>query len=58
VRLGYRRVRLAALRDSPSARDPSEAEPDVWQVHDPQARLAIAQDERRLPLIGNTIGPK
>ena len=38
------------------ARDPGEAEPDMRQMHDPQPRLAIAQDElclarRRLRVI-------
>jgi hypothetical protein len=37
--------RAQALGDPPVARDPGEAEPDMRQMHDPQPRLAIAQDE-------------
>ena len=37
--------RPQTLRDPPVTRDPGEAEPDMWQVHDPQSRLAVAQDE-------------
>jgi hypothetical protein len=36
------------------ARDPGEAEPDMRQMHDPQPRLAIAQDE--LCLTGRGLG--
>src|ERR1700730_17630914 len=37
--------RAQALRNPAVARDPGEAEPDMRQMHDPQPRLAIAQDE-------------
>ena len=37
--------RAQALRDAPVPRHPGEAQSDMWQMHDPQARLAIAQDE-------------
>src|ERR1700732_245775 len=37
--------RAQALRNPAMAGDPSEAEADMRQMHDPQPRLAIAQDE-------------
>src|SRR5438552_6172822 len=37
--------RAQALRDPPMPCDPGEAEPDMRQMHDPQPRLAITQDE-------------
>src|SRR5262249_17852517 len=40
--------RAQALRDPPMPTNPAEAEPDVWQMHDPQPRLAVAEDELRL----------
>src|SRR5438477_10600159 len=40
--------RAQALRNPTVARDPGEAKPDMRQMHDPQPRLAIAQDELRL----------
>src|SRR6202040_3789364 len=46
--------RAQALRNPPVARDPGEAEPDMRQVHDPQPRLTIAQDE--LCLAGRGLG--
>jgi hypothetical protein len=46
--------RAQALRDPPVARDPAEAESDMRQKHDPQPRLAIAQDE--LCLTGRGLG--
>ena len=46
--------RAQALRNPPMARDPPEAESDMRQMHDPQPRLAIAQDE--LCLTGRGLG--
>src|SRR5271155_648094 len=37
--------RAEALRDPSMPRYPGEAEPDMRQIHDPQPRLAIPQDE-------------
>jgi hypothetical protein len=46
--------RPQALRNPPMPCDPGEAEPDMRQMHDPQPRLAIAQDE--LCLAGRCLG--
>src|SRR5712691_1416690 len=37
--------RAQAWRYPPVPRDPGEAEPDMRQMHDPQPRLAVAQDK-------------
>src|SRR5437764_7726545 len=37
--------RAQALRNPPMPCDPGESESDMWQVHDPQPRLAIVQNE-------------
>src|SRR5580700_3511280 len=46
--------RAQALRNPPMARDPPEGESDMRQMHDPQPRLSIAQDE--LCLTGRGLG--
>src|SRR5271165_5378176 len=37
--------RAQALGDAPVPRDPAETQPNMRQMHDPQPRLAIAQDK-------------
>jgi len=37
--------RAQALRNPPMPCDPGEPEPDMWQMHDPQPRLAISQNK-------------
>jgi hypothetical protein len=37
--------RAQALRNPPMSCDPGEPESDMWQMHDPQPRLAISQNE-------------
>ena len=44
--------RTEALRDPAMTRDPGEAEANMRQVHDPQSRRAVCQDEVRLARCG------
>jgi len=47
--------RAQALRNPTVARDPGEAKPDMRQMHDPQPRLAIVQDELCLTRRGGVV---